>query len=359
MFYNDFEMVSKPKILNSVDKNMNTDNLHYVNELNKLISFDREDEEIINSNLRNSIDNSSNLNSNNKSKINLTGITDVLGGSFNANLSLNESDSNIDTKNYKKIRKRIKKILKIIKEHLNNRDHPILITMNIFVEELSKFITGKIEEIKSKNNYKNIVKELNIEIVKIIQKFIINCQTCVKLFYDETVDLQCFLEEKDEMINLISSVLFKSGNLYKKICDLFLLEIEDEIIDLKIRLNYLKDMKINDISIPPKFALDESTEKLKNDLIKKYEESHQKKFKPKIEQNNNNNIEKNPFISKSYNKNKKIKGYDTAIQLIQNLNLNEIPFEKMMLIASISTEIIDCINEYWKGMEVVEQSVEN
>ena len=343
MFYQDIEMTTKPKIFDSIDQKLNTNNFNFLNEMNKIASFDvLEKEEDLNENvnIRNSI-----------SKINLTGITDVLGGSFKVNLSLNESDSNIDAQNYKKIRSRIKNILKIIRQHLNNNDHPISMTIKIFADEITKFISQKIDEIKSKPNYKNVIKNLNVEIVKIIQTFILKCQTAIKLFYNESVNLHCFLEEKDEMINLISSVLFKVGNLYKNICDLFFLEIEDEIIDLKIRLKYLNNNENKEISIPNKFALDETTDELKNDLIKKYEQTNNKKFKLKIDNNKNKENENNPYISQNFNKNKKIKGYDTVIQLIKYLNINEAPFEKMMLIASISTEITNCISKYWVGMD--------
>ena len=343
MFYQDIEMTTKPKIFDSLDQKLNTNSFNFLNEMNKIASFDvLEKEEDLNENvnIRNSI-----------SKINLTGITDVLGGSFKVNLSLNESDSNIDAQNYKKIRSRIKNILKIIRQHLNNNDHPISMTIKIFADEITKFISQKIDEIKSKPNYKNVIKNLNIEIVKIIQTFILKCQTAIKLFYNESVNLHCFLEEKDEMINLISSVLFKVGNLYKNICDLFFLEIEDEIIDLKIRLKYLNNNENKEISIPNKFALDETTDELKNDLIKKYEQTNNKKFKLKIDNNKNKENENNPNIFQNFNKNKKIKGYDTVIQLIKFLNINEAPFEKMMLIASISTEITNCISKYWVGMD--------
>jgi len=344
MFYHDIEMTTKPNTFDSIEQKLNINNFNFYNEMNKIASFDiyEKDEEMNNEN---------NLNRNSLSKINLTGITDVLGGSFKVNVSLNESDSNIDAKNYKKIRNRIKDILKIIRQHLKNSDHPISMTIKIFEEEISKFISQKIEEIKSKTNYKNTIKNLNIEIVKIIQNFIIKCQTAIKLFYCESVNFHCFLEEKDELINLTTSVLFKIGNLYKYICDLFLLEIEDEILELKIRLKYLNNKENNEISIPKKFALDETTDELKNDLIKKYEQTNNKKFKLKEVKNINNENNNNPYISQNFNKNNKIKGYDTVIQLIKYLNVNEIPFEKMMIIASISTEITRCISKYWEGME--------
>ena len=49
-------------------------------------------------------------------------------------------------------------------------------------------------------------------------------------------------------------------------------------------------------------------------------------------------------------KRKYLNGYKSAIQLIKSLKYNKSPFNKIMIIASISTEIIKCINNYWEGM---------
>ena len=57
-------------------------------------------------------------------------------------------------------------------------------------------------------------------------------------------------------------------------------------------------------------------------------------------------------ISKNKNTNNKLdSGYKSAIQLIRGLKHTKIPFEKMMLIAKISTEITNCVNYCWEGME--------
>ena len=43
--------------------------------------------------------------------------------------------------------------------------------------------------------------------------------------------------------------------------------------------------------------------------------------------------------------------YETAIQLLKQIKKYKTPFEKMMIIASISNEITDCINDFWQEME--------
>ena len=40
--------------------------------------------------------------------------------------------------------------------------------------------------------------------------------------------------------------------------------------------------------------------------------------------------------------------YETAIQLLKQIKKYKTPFEKMMIIASISNEITECINDFWK-----------
>ena len=42
--------------------------------------------------------------------------------------------------------------------------------------------------------------------------------------------------------------------------------------------------------------------------------------------------------------------YETAIQLLKQIQKYKTPFEKMMIIASISSEITDCINDFWRDL---------
>ena len=44
--------------------------------------------------------------------------------------------------------------------------------------------------------------------------------------------------------------------------------------------------------------------------------------------------------------------YETAIQLLKQVKKFKTPFEKMMIFASISSEITDCINDFWKPLDV-------
>jgi hypothetical protein len=45
--------------------------------------------------------------------------------------------------------------------------------------------------------------------------------------------------------------------------------------------------------------------------------------------------------------------YESAIKLLKTIARYKVPFEKMMLLATISTEITECVNNFWKDFEKV------
>jgi hypothetical protein len=45
--------------------------------------------------------------------------------------------------------------------------------------------------------------------------------------------------------------------------------------------------------------------------------------------------------------------YEQAIKLIKSIKKYKVPFEKMMLIATISTEITECVNNFWKNFDKI------
>jgi hypothetical protein len=45
--------------------------------------------------------------------------------------------------------------------------------------------------------------------------------------------------------------------------------------------------------------------------------------------------------------------YEQAIKMLKSVRKYRVPFEKMMIIATISSEITDCVNNFWKDMENV------
>jgi hypothetical protein len=54
------------------------------------------------------------------------------------------------------------------------------------------------------------------------------------------------------------------------------------------------------------------------------------------------------------------KSYSAAIKLLKSVSKYKVPFEKMMLIATISSEITECVNCFWKDFnEVISSSLLN
>ena len=52
--------------------------------------------------------------------------------------------------------------------------------------------------------------------------------------------------------------------------------------------------------------------------------------------------------------------YETAIQLLKQVKKYKTPFEKMMIFASISSEITECINDFWKDLsEYIDKNLLN
>ena len=75
------------------------------------------------------------------------------------------------------------------------------------------------------------------------------------------------------------------------------------------------------------------SDKLKKS-IKKRTESSEEKFRHKFSKEINNS-------------------YEPAIKLLKTITRYKVPFEKMMLLATISTEITECVNNFWKDFEKV------
>jgi len=128
------------------------------------------------------------------------------------------------------------------------------------------------------------------------------------------------------------------------------------------------------------------TKMFQNDLLKKYDEQEDTKVKIKlpdkslIKEDNNSPEEynftfnqkligseeenaiqfnelklrnsKSPNYINNCNENKCIP-YAKAIEYLKKVNENKNPYEKMMLIASISSEITSCVNDCWKGLDKI------
>ena len=313
---------------------------------------------------------------------------------------------------YQYNKNKIRDYMEIFKEHINFEDHPIHLVINRFIDEFKDYIKNVIEYYKENNN-SNIVgcQEKAQDIIKQIQDFIVLMQNVIKLFYSRSISYAYFRDEKDEFLNLVSYLIFSSESIYKNFFDLFELMNSDKINSLREKMEELGDLKPEDIGIKDKFCLNEKTNEFMDKL--KAEKKNTKIYNKSYRNNSNasdlainiNGEEKqldikydeNEIVS-SINKNNDINELndeiktDSKISIPENnikitsdsgkLNLftkkfslisedkeyNKLPFgqaieflkkivdfkvplEKLIIIASVSSLITECVNIYWKNME--------
>ena len=272
-------------------------------------------------------------------------------------MNVPEEENKIQNPTFEKNKKRkqVINLVKIIKKQLEQEIHPINRVISIFEKHISSLIDNMKETYE--NDYssseelflKNITN-LNDSIIRNIQKFAKKIHTATKLFYSGVIHLDCFEEEKDELINVIMGILFSTGSLHEKIFDLFMIQYKKDIEDFKYKLEKRQTIKPKDLQIDDKFCLDENTRNLINELKEKYNSNNNDKEEDKgifadlIYQSNKN----------LFNKAVKYDGYNSAINRLKNeLPSTKSPYKKMMLIASLSTEINECIDFFWDGTDEI------
>ena len=375
IFYQNFEAKTMPKCLIKINKDLERESemlstsMSRSKNKNKYDNSDDEKEEDFSLFKEQKTQNS-------LSTINITGVTNNYGGSFNESES-RESNNEL-SEHYKQNRKRVKKLIKIFKRHLNNKDdngkynHPIYIIIKIFEKKIAYVIKEKIKELQeirdqNEEEYESDLNLLTQEIVIQIQKFIIKAQSALKLFYVEAVDLGCFFEEKDELINLVTSTLFQIGSIHDDIYNLFSLVLEKRVYDFGNKLHSMYEMTPQSLGINERFSLDQSTIIAQNSLKINAPESIEEIEQDKSVKNDNltlNSISlsgskqrititesKLIEVSKDFHSKHEFNGYNTVFKIIRSIAKNRIPIEKMMLIASISSEITECVNHFWRGFD--------
>ena len=226
-------------------------------------------------------------------------VLDNLGGSY---LEINYDDLLPDdpTLLYQEKRIKVKKYIKIFKEHLyNNTDHPINEVISVFNKYFSQYINDKIKEyndqlekdILVQERYDLSIQNFEKEITDSLQEFISIMHSTLKLFYSTTIDLSFFEQEKDDLINLVTSFFFRTGKLYESILNLYSICYKDEFQNFQEKLIELKSLKPNKLGIEIKFCLDEDTLQLQDNLRK------QKKPKNNDDKNDENEKEKNENVN--------------------------------------------------------------
>jgi hypothetical protein len=307
---------------------------------------------------------------------------------------------------YQYNKNKIKEYMDVFKEHLSLKDHPLNLIIMQFIKEFEQYLSNVINFYKDNNN-SNIIacKEKSNDIIRQMQDFIVLMQNVIKLFYSRSISYSYFKDEKDEFLNLVSYIIFNSEEIYRKFFELFEFMNEDKILSLNEKFEMMGDIQPEEIGIKDKFCLNEKTkvfmEKLK--LEKKNNKIYNKSYKnsqdnalainvngqeklldEKYEDDNsltnkNNDlleIKTDSKIGSSLDNNIKITSdsgklnlftknfsimsgdkdyskipYGQAIEFIKKIVDFKVPLEKLIIIASVSSLITECVNKYWKSME--------
>ena len=246
-------------------------------------------------------------------------VLDNLGGSY---LEFNYDGLSPDdpTFQYHKRRNNVKKYMRIFRDHLyNNVDHPIHQIVYIFNNLFSKFIQNRIREYEfqleknviNQDKFNTLINNLEKEVTKCLQEFITSMHSATKLFYSTTIDYKFLEEEKDDLINMITSLFFRTGNLYESILNLYSYSFKDQFQNFQSKLIELKSVKPNQLGIEIKFCLNEDTIKLQNKLKQN-----------KINKNENNNLDKEQ--NKGINTNSKKIKKTSLFQKLSEENKNNL-----------------------------------
>ena len=228
-----------------------------------------------------------------------------LGGSFmgnannievDSNSSNNQENDNDAEKKYKYLRKKVKKYINIFKQHIIYKDHPINKVIQIFEQCWVKYVEKKMKFIYNFDDNENDNYNINYiidELTQELQNFAIKMQICLKLFYCRTINFSCFANEKDELINLTTTLIFKTGKIYDTIFKLQQIKLKSNIDDLEYKFSQLKDITPQILGIEKQFCLNEETFNMQEEILEKKEKEYNKNIIDKEEDQNNIDLNNN------------------------------------------------------------------
>jgi hypothetical protein len=99
--------------------------------------------------------------------------------------------------------------------------------------------------------------------------------------YAKTINYQCFIEEKDEFINLICNLIFKNQEFYNSLFELYSLNYKKEYDEVDLKLKMLDNLTPEELNIKPQFCLNNKTLELQENLKRK-NRSNLKQFNKNI-----------------------------------------------------------------------------
>ena len=225
-------------------------------------------------------------------------VTQNLGGSFGE--SFNQDNEDFAGHKYKEFRNKVKRYIFNFKEHIMNKDHPINIVAQIFEKVWVEYANKKLKELKNKYPDPNEAnkKDIEIAIAEItyqFQRFVIKLQVCLKLFYNRTINYSFFNEEKDELINLITTLIFRTGKIYDVMFSLYEFSLRSEIEDMKMKYERLKKITPEELGVVKQFCLNKETLDLQEEILQKHLKEITENEGNRNNENNNINLEKGAF----------------------------------------------------------------
>ena len=239
-----------------------------------------------------------------RTSINNSNMMRALGGSIGPNAAIDdETDNDInltinadsDSK-YKSYRNKVKKYIEIFREHIINKDHPINRVIQIFEKVWVKYIRERTEKIKNKN-LNDIDKENAISLIdnltRELQNFIIKIQICLKLFYCRAINYACFVNEKDELMNLITTLFFKTGKIYETVFELQRIKLTEEVDDMTKKYRQLYNISPQQLGIKQQFCLNEETLTMQESILMKEEKQIDMNIKAKEGQKDKSSLDIN------------------------------------------------------------------
>jgi hypothetical protein len=250
-------------------------------------------------------------------------VTQNLGGSFGESFNQFESEDDAGFK-YKEFRNKVKRYIMNFKEHILNKDHPINIVAQIFESVWVEYAKNRIDLMRknypeaTEQNRKDIDKDV-AELTYQIQKFVIKLQICLKLFYSRTINYSFFNEEKDELINLTTTLIFRTGKIYETMFSLYEFSLRTEIGDMTMKYQKLKKITPEDLGVAKQFCLDKETLELQEQiLMKNLNEINQNEGSKGKESNNKIDLAKGAIEIDIKEKNLEKNQIDTLLKLIQD-----------------------------------------
>ena len=147
-----------------------------------------------------------------------------------------------------------------------------------YINNYLKTLDNQLKQFQlSSEEYNNNLTKFEEEITTNLQNFMIHMHCTTKLFYSTVIDFGPFQLEKDDLLNMLITLFFKTGNLYETIYELYNRAFSKEIQDLQDKLIKLKNVKPKSLGVQVKFCLDDDTLELQKKILKEKREEKDKK----------------------------------------------------------------------------------